>query len=371
MNGHGDDGPYVVCGHNTTLQDAARGSHLTQRACSWVQPCAVVCRRRPLAGGPLDGVQVVSGWRWPQSAPGRGAWRAASEAQVCPNSDLTIARKRRDGQRNAESPSDAELQLIHGAHDASPQAPTPMRGCFFSIFAALVPNRARRRSSKTLGLHCSSSSHNTTYTRYRIPPQPAHFTSRPRASPPAAAAATPPAMASSDPYADSDTQMGGPAGLYAVGQNGGTSPAQQQQQHMHTDPDLQLRENLQQLQRNTEMMHPQGPPQHQMNALNPAHHQFQTPPRPTHSPQQMAQSVMSLEEHNMYGDHDASSRKRSKVSRACDECRRKKVPLRHLPRLGAMLTIGRFGATRPVRTARRLARAASAPARVASSADSQ
>jgi hypothetical protein len=62
----------------------------------------------------------------------------------------------------------------------------------------------------------------------------------------------------------------------------------------------------------------------QMNPMSAAHHSFHTPPRPTHSPQQMAQTVMSMEEHAMYGD-DSASRKRSKVSRACDECRRKKV----------------------------------------------
>lgn len=48
------------------------------------------------------------------------------------------------------------------------------------------------------------------------------------------------------------------------------------------------------------------------------------------SPQQVAQGVMSLGEHphpEFSTPHDpgSSSRKRSKVSRACDECRRKKV----------------------------------------------
>ena len=115
------------------------------------------------------------------------------------------------------------------------------------------------------------------------------------------------------------------SGLYN-NQNGGAEPAQQPQ-HMAVDTDPQMREDLLQLQRSSEMMHA-GPPQgHQMNAAMTAHHHFQTPPRPTHSPQQMAQTVMSLEDHGMYSDQDGGSRsnKRSKVSRACDECRRKKV----------------------------------------------
>ncbi|KAF1956915.1 hypothetical protein CC80DRAFT_504024 [Byssothecium circinans] len=130
-------------------------------------------------------------------------------------------------------------------------------------------------------------------------------------------------MASTGSYGDADAPMG-PAGMY-VNQNG-TPPAQQQAQHMHPDPaeDAALRENIQQLQHG---MH-QVASQHQMNALSAAHHHFQTPQRPTHSPQHMAQSaqsVMGLEDHNAYGDPDSASRKRSKVSRACDECRRKKV----------------------------------------------
>lgn len=132
-------------------------------------------------------------------------------------------------------------------------------------------------------------------------------------------------MASNAPYPDHDAPMGGGPGLYT--QNGGTSPAQQQQQ-MPSDADIQLQENLaQHLQRSSDMMQHQAAAQgQQMNALNPAHHHFQSPPRPTHSPQQMAQTVMSMEDHNMYSDHgDGSRNKRSKVSRACDECRRKKV----------------------------------------------
>ena len=134
-------------------------------------------------------------------------------------------------------------------------------------------------------------------------------------------------MATTGAYPDPDTaQMGGAsAGLY-VNQNGNGSPPQQQQ-HVPTDPDLQLREDLSQHLQRTEMMLPGGAQGHQMNPpMNAQHHPLQTPSRPTHSPQQMAQSVMSLEEHSAYGEHDGgSSRKRSKVSRACDECRRKKI----------------------------------------------
>ncbi|KAF2025862.1 hypothetical protein EK21DRAFT_75499 [Setomelanomma holmii] len=110
----------------------------------------------------------------------------------------------------------------------------------------------------------------------------------------------------------------------------GTPPAQQQQQHM-TDPELRLQENLQQLRDGGEMMHTGNPqqPQYQQLAQMPptmsAHHHFQSPARPVHSPQQMAHAVMSLEgQHDPYDPNDPS-RKRSKVSRACDECRRKKI----------------------------------------------
>jgi hypothetical protein len=119
-------------------------------------------------------------------------------------------------------------------------------------------------------------------------------------------------MTSTTTY-DVESQMGAGAGLHA-GQNGEIPPAQQQQQ---------------QQQQPHEMMYA-NPKGHQINAALNAHHQFQTPPRPTHSPQQMAQHVMSLDGQDMYSDHDGSSRKRSKVSRACDECRRKKVKLRFI-----------------------------------------
>ncbi|KAF2494527.1 hypothetical protein BU16DRAFT_618600 [Lophium mytilinum] len=130
-------------------------------------------------------------------------------------------------------------------------------------------------------------------------------------------------MATGGSYPDpSDTQMSHSGGLY-VHQNGAMSPAQHQQQQQHgpTDPELQLQENLQQhLGRHIAS----APPQE--HSLNPPHHQVHTPIRPTHSPQQMAQNgLMSLEDQGHYIDDGSGSRKRSKVSRACDECRRKKI----------------------------------------------
>jgi hypothetical protein len=127
-------------------------------------------------------------------------------------------------------------------------------------------------------------------------------------------------MTSNASYPDPDAPMGSSVPLYGT-QNGGTPPAQQQQ-HLPSDADLQMHENLAQLQRSNDMMQA-GPGQGQQ--MNPLTHHFQSPPRPTHSPQQMAQTIMSMEDTSMYSDHDSASRKRSKVSRACDECRRKKV----------------------------------------------
>lgn len=132
-------------------------------------------------------------------------------------------------------------------------------------------------------------------------------------------------------YADPDAQMGGGPGPY-VNQN--STPPTQQQQHL-TDPELRLQENLQQLRDGGDMMHTGGPQQPQYSQLAQmgpamgAHQHFQAPPRPTHSPQQMAHAVMSLEGHHDPYDPNDPSRKRSKVSRACDECRRKKVHATH------------------------------------------
>ncbi|KAL5441791.1 hypothetical protein PMIN06_001442 [Paraphaeosphaeria minitans] len=131
-------------------------------------------------------------------------------------------------------------------------------------------------------------------------------------------------MASTAPYGDADDKSGGGSAMF-VNQNGGTPP-QQQQQHIPTDPELQLREQLQ-MHQGGDMMH-QAPHLQQMGAMNATHHHFQTPPRPVHSPQHMAQSaqsVMGIDDHNAFADHDGATRKRSKVSRACDECRRKKI----------------------------------------------
>lgn len=103
------------------------------------------------------------------------------------------------------------------------------------------------------------------------------------------------------------------------------------------------------------MMHPPGPqqPQYQQMAhMGPAmaaHPHFQGPARPTHSPQQMAQHVMSLEGHHDHFDPNDPTRKRSKVSRACDECRRKKVRHSRPARPWLLLTSSRFDATQPVK----------------------
>jgi hypothetical protein len=178
---------------------------------------------------------------------------------------------------------------------------------------------------KTLGPHSPSVASSTPPTTPAIPRQPRASLSSPRYSLSLSLQLPRDAirMASNSPYPDPDQPMGGAPGLYG-NQNGNTPPAQQQQ-HMTSDTDLQMQENLAQLQRSNDLMqHPGGPGQ-QMNPLSAAHHHFHSPPRPTHSPQQMAQTVMNLEDHNIYGDHENASRKRSKVSRACDECRRKKV----------------------------------------------
>ncbi|KAF1977316.1 hypothetical protein BU23DRAFT_550647 [Bimuria novae-zelandiae CBS 107.79] len=138
-------------------------------------------------------------------------------------------------------------------------------------------------------------------------------------------------MASTGPYGDAEEKPSGGTAMF-VNHNGGTPPQQQQQQqqqqqHIPAD-ELQMREQLSQhIQQGADMMHPQAHLQ-PMGAMNAPHHHFQTPPRPVHSPQHMAQSaqsVMGIDEHNAFLDHDGTTRKRSKVSRACDECRRKKI----------------------------------------------
>ncbi|KAF2749612.1 hypothetical protein M011DRAFT_492708 [Sporormia fimetaria CBS 119925] len=131
-------------------------------------------------------------------------------------------------------------------------------------------------------------------------------------------------MASNSSYPDPPPAGAGP-GLYG-NQNGGTPPARTQQE-LSSEADRQLQENLAQFQHSNDMMHvavSSAQQMNQMNALAGGHHHFQSPPRPTHSPQQMAQTVMNMEDHNIYSSEE-SNRKRSKVSRACDECRRKKI----------------------------------------------
>lgn len=70
------------------------------------------------------------------------------------------------------------------------------------------------------------------------------------------------------------------------------------------------------------------------------------------SQERMAQGVLSLD----HGDVGPSSaaRKRSKVSRACDECRRKKVRRHFAPFTNTSLTSYRFDATRHLTTSRSL-----------------
>jgi hypothetical protein len=123
------------------------------------------------------------------------------------------------------------------------------------------------------------------------------------------------------------------------------------------------------------MMHSAGPQQAQyqqithMGPTMSAHPHYPGPTRPTHSPQQMAQHVMGLENHDPYDPNDPS-RKRTKVSRACDECRRKKVRItQYAPtHMCVSLTACRSDATPLPRTGRKPARVARGQVRVASSA---
>lgn len=186
-------------------------------------------------------------------------------------------------------------------------------------------------------------------------------------------------MASAGPYADPEEKPGGASQMF-VNQNGGTPPQQQQQQqpqpqHIPSD-ELQIREQLSQhmQQQGADMMHQQSHLHQQMNAISAAHHHFQTPPRPVHSPQHMAQSaqsVMGIDDHTTFIDHDGASRKRSKVSRACDECRRKKVRLPTTSWSLSWLTSCRFDAMRRAKTVRNHVRVASVQVRGVSSADSR
>lgn len=188
---------------------------------------------------------------------------------------------------------------------------------------------------------------------------------------PATAAITTPADMSTT-YPDPNAQMSGAPSAYTT--HNESAPSQQQQEHM-TDPELRLQANLQQLRDGGDMMHSGAQPQsqyHQLAQMPPnmtAHPHFQSTARPTHSPQQMAHAVMSLEgQHDTFDPNDPS-RKRSKVSRACDECRRKKVCRQYdTPR--ATLIWDRFDAMQRARMARRRAPVVRELELGASSADS-
>jgi hypothetical protein len=178
----------------------------------------------------------------------------------------------------------------------------------------------------------------------------------------------------SSTYAE-PAQMDGAQGSYA--NHSDTPSAQQpqpQEQHM-TDPELRLQESMQQLRDGGDMMHAHQQPQYQHITQMPpamgAHAHFQSPARPTHSPQQMAHAVMSLEgQHDIYDPNDPN-RKRSKVSRACDECRRKKVRERKPFNEGSTLTDCRSAATRRARTDRKPAQVARGRERDVSSVDNR
>lgn len=77
--------------------------------------------------------------------------------------------------------------------------------------------------------------------------------------------------------------------------------------------------------------------------------------------QQLAQS--GLESAQTYDQNDPASRKRTKVSRACDECRRKKVRslLRWLFRVYRCADYARYAATLPLRLMERNAQAVNVP----------
>ena len=114
-------------------------------------------------------------------------------------------------------------------------------------------------------------------------------------------------------------QIGGAAGPF-FGQNGGLSPP-----NMSTDIQLSA-----ELSRAAQPVMSSDANSVQNNGDAEPQLQHHTPSRQEPSPQQVAQGVMSLGEHphpefSTPQDAVLSSRKRSKVSRACDECRRKKV----------------------------------------------
>lgn len=171
----------------------------------------------------------------------------------------------------------------------------------------------------------------------------------------------------------------GAAGLYAH-PNGNMSPPEASSA---VDPHLSLQheqtlhqELTAQLTRATEA--PMGGAQNQQShGLPMGHHvgQVHTPVQQPSTPQQMAQNAMNMAQDPHYSQQDSNQRKRSKVSRACDECRRKKVGFSsRLPGSaweGTILTCCRFAVMRLPRTGQRHAPAASAQVPAASLADSR
>ncbi|KAJ9667345.1 Glucose-responsive transcription factor [Coniosporium apollinis] len=117
--------------------------------------------------------------------------------------------------------------------------------------------------------------------------------------------------------------MSSGAGIY-LGQNGNQAPPQE------IPSELSL---VAELTRATAPMMVSGPPQ--AHGLPTSHHEQQVhTPVQQHDtpPEDLAHSVMALQQEQAYGQPDdysdpnsSSARKRSKVSRACDECRRKKI----------------------------------------------
>ena len=120
-------------------------------------------------------------------------------------------------------------------------------------------------------------------------------------------------------------QIGGAAGPF-FGQNGGLSPS-----NMSTEIQLSA-----ELSRAAQPVMSSDANAARDNGDAGPQLQHHPPIRHEPSPQQVAQGVMSLGEHphpdfSTPQDPGSGSRKRSKVSRACDECRRKKVILHSRP----------------------------------------
>ncbi|EON68598.1 hypothetical protein W97_07856 [Coniosporium apollinis CBS 100218] len=131
-------------------------------------------------------------------------------------------------------------------------------------------------------------------------------------------------MASGGSYpSPTQGQMSSGAGIY-LGQNGNQAP----QQDIPSELSL-----VAELQRVTAPMMVSGPPQAHGLPTNHHEQQVHTPVQQHDTPpEDLAHSVMALQQEQVYGQQDdfsdpnsSSARKRSKVSRACDECRRKKI----------------------------------------------